>query len=77
MAFYSEWLRNNLKGPHGPIPPKGAEGALGSPLGSHFLSPWVPLPRLVGTRMLRFDRLVEEQVLPERVSWVGGVRASV
>ena len=27
--------------------------------------------------MLRFDRLVEEQVLPERVSCVGGVRASV
>ena len=41
MAFHSEWLRNNPKGPHGPIPPKGAEGALGSPwpLGS----PWVPL----------------------------------
>ena len=30
MAFHSEWLRNNPKGPHGPIPPKGAEGALGS-----------------------------------------------
>ena len=25
IAFHSEWLRNNPIGPHGPIPPKGAE----------------------------------------------------
>ena len=40
MVFHSEWLRNNPKGPPGPIPPKGAEGALGSPrgsLGSHLI----------------------------------------
>ena len=37
MAFHSEWLRNNPKGPPGPIPPKGAFGALGSPLGSHLM----------------------------------------
>ena len=23
MAFHAEWLRNNPKGPHGPIPPQG------------------------------------------------------
>ena len=43
MALHSEWLRNNPKGP----PPKGAEGALGSPLGSHLipLGPIVPVSR--------------------------------
>ena len=40
MAFHSEWLRNNPKGPHGPIP--GALGSLWVPLGS-LGSPWVPL----------------------------------
>ena len=56
MAFHSEWLRNNPKGPPGPIPPKGAEGALGSPLGSHLmpLGPIVPVSRddNVATRVI-------------------------
>ena len=56
MAFHSEWLRNNPKGLPGPIPPKGAEGALGSPLGSHLmpLGPIVPVSRddNVATRVI-------------------------
>ena len=47
MAFHSEWLRNNPKGPPGPIPPKGAEGALGSPLGSPLGSHLMPLGPMV------------------------------
>ena len=47
MAFHSEWLRNNPKGFPGPIPPKGAEGTLGSPLASNLipLGPIVPISR--------------------------------
>ena len=54
MAFHSEWLRNNPKGPYGPIPPKGARGALGSPL-DPFGSPcplefpWPPAPGPFGS----------------------------
>ena len=54
IAFLSEWLSTRSgfgitpKGPPGPIPPKGAEGALGSPwapLGSlgPLGPPWAPL----------------------------------
>ena len=49
LRLHSKWLslRNSFgitpKGPMGPIPPKGAEGALGFPLGPCG-SPWFPLP---------------------------------
>ena len=53
-GFHSEWLRYNPKEPRGPIPPKGAEGALRypwapwGPLGS----PWAP-PQGIGTLLKR------------------------
>ena len=45
MAFHSEWLRNNPKGPHGPIPPQGRRRRPWVPLGP-LGSPWVPLGSL-------------------------------
>ena len=41
-GFHSEWLRYSPKGPRGPIPPKGAEGALRYPWASwgSLGSPW-------------------------------------
>ena len=40
MAFHSEWLRNNPKGPHGPIPQRAPKAPLG-PFGP--LGPFWPL----------------------------------
>ena len=57
MTLHLEWLRNNPKGPHGPIPQRAPKAPLGpfAPLGSLWFPwsllapcPWVPGPLGVG-----------------------------
>ena len=89
MAFHSEWLRNNPKGPHGPIPlgplgppwplPLGPLGPLGSlwvPWGG--VGPWGAFGSK-GSAPCRSEerasrKLVAERIPPERIYWVGGLR---
>ena len=63
MAFHSEWLRNNPKGPIPPRAPKAPVGTLGHP--GVPLGPLGPTPRdrnLVEATERRLESLVAERL---------------
>ena len=87
MGFYLKRLRNNPKGPHGPIPPSCARAARAPPCARAARAP--PAERRASAvhpaRFLRpveaskgrLESKVAERILSERINWVGGMRVSV
>ena len=84
MTFHSKWLRNHPQRAHWPHWPLGSPWVPLGPLG-----PWTPwggwgggfggwggVPRLVGTTKWRLESLVEERILPERISRSAGLRGA-